>query len=376
MTIGYTNPGYPVQRTILNCCDGVDYRRSRSFESVLARVRGKLGLPNRGILKTGCTYFGGTADNKVDLFHFFNLIGCGLSKKPFVTTFETRLPRGLEAGDYWYGKAVEALASDRCRRLLALSDCTRKIQSRAFEQMGNRGLDDKVVVVHPPQKILVTESEICRKLESRRGVRFVFVGSAFWHKGGGEVVRALCRIRKSYPVELLLVGDIDFLDYASDAGVDSPSEVRRLVAENIDWITWRRRVPNNELLDLIKKCDVGLLPTRADTYGYSVLEFQAAGVPCITTDVRALPEINTEDCGWLLHVEKDEFGNASIESPEKVRALSETIETELRDVVASVLKDDSIIERKSMAAYQRVLMQHSPEKYGEALMSIYKDAIG
>lgn len=59
-------------RTILDRCKEVDYVRSRSFESMLARLRTKLHLPNRGILKTGCAYLGGTADKQVDLFHSFN----------------------------------------------------------------------------------------------------------------------------------------------------------------------------------------------------------------------------------------------------------------------------------------------------------------
>ena len=46
----------------------------------------------------------------------------------------------------------------------------------------------------------------------------------------------------------------------------------------------------------MSSCDVGLLPTWAESYGYSVLEMQACGLPVVTTNIRALPETNV--CGW------------------------------------------------------------------------------
>lgn len=57
---------------------------------------------------------------------------------------------------------------------------------------------------------------------------------------------------------------------------------------------------NDAVLEMIKTSDVGLLPTWQETYGFSVLEMQACGCPVITTNVRALPEINPENAGWLI----------------------------------------------------------------------------
>lgn len=52
----------------------------------------------------------------------------------------------------------------------------------------------------------------------------------------------------------------------------------------------------------MKKSDVGLLPTWADTYGYSVLEFQACGCPVISSNTRGLPEINNNEAGWIINM--------------------------------------------------------------------------
>ncbi|MFW2788163.1 glycosyltransferase, partial [Acinetobacter baumannii] len=62
---------------------------------------------------------------------------------------------------------------------------------------------------------------------------------------------------------------------------------------------------------------IGLLPTWADTFGYSVLEFQACGCPVISTDVRALSEINNNDIGWLINVDKNKYGEIVVDSYSK-----------------------------------------------------------
>ncbi len=79
---------------------------------------------------------------------------------------------------------------------------------------------------------------------------------------------------------------------------------------NREWINYFPQLPNSEVLDMMKKAHIGLLPTYADTYGYSVLEFQAAGCPVVTTNVRSLPEINDNDKGWLIEVPKNRMGEA------------------------------------------------------------------
>ncbi len=49
----------------------------------------------------------------------------------------------------------------------------------------------------------------------------------------------------------------------------------------------------------MRTADIGMLPSYADTYGFSVLEAQA-GNAVITTDIRALPEVNNPAVGWLI----------------------------------------------------------------------------
>ena len=54
------------------------------------------------------------------------------------------------------------------------------------------------------------------------------------------------------------------------------------------------------MLELLSGSHIGLLPSFAETYGYVVLEMQAAGVPVVTTDIRAFSEVNPDECGWRI----------------------------------------------------------------------------
>ena len=54
------------------------------------------------------------------------------------------------------------------------------------------------------------------------------------------------------------------------------------------------------------------------------MEFQACGLPRITTDVRALPEINNDKYGWLIQVAKN--GAVDLSSDESLHDLSARIE--------------------------------------------------
>lgn len=206
----------------------------------------------------------------------------------------------------------------------------------------------------------------------RYGLRFIFVGRDFFHKGGKESLNAILKVRREHPIELILIGDFNRHDYLTCDLCDDPLDVEKLINENQDWITYYPSLENAKVLELMKTCHVGLLPTRADTYGYSVLEMQACGLPVITTDVRALPEINNEECGWLIHVPKNAYGEAFYAMPEEIVALSQTIESQLEVIVKAICENSQQIREKAIASLKRIKEMHSPERYAEMLMQVYE----
>lgn len=379
MTIGYTNPGYPVRRTILDKCCNVQYVRAHPFRSAVAKflnISRLSSLQPFARVLNGCYYSGGVAERlrKVDLLHLFNDIVLPPCKKPYITTFETTLPRKFAAGTMTQ-KGYESLLSNQCRRLIALSTHARSRQFALDAEFGARELDKKITVLLPPQEALAIESDIQQRME-RGSFNVVFAGKDFFRKGGSEIVKALVQLRKDFNIEAYLIGDYGYFDYASSAGVDSPEEMWRLFSENKSWLHHFRRLPNNELMALAMSCHVGLLPTRDDTFGFSVLEFQACGLPCITTDIRALPEVNNEEIGWLVKVPRGPNGCADFSTIDKMRELSMVIEHGLVDKMRDAFSKPGTIAAKGMKALARIKCDHNPATYGEKLCQIYSEAMG
>jgi glycosyltransferase involved in cell wall biosynthesis len=120
---------------------------------------------------------------------------------------------------------------------------------------------------------------------------------------------------------------------------------------------------------------VGLLPTWADTYGLFVLEAQASGCPVITTDVRALAEINNSRIGWLIRVPKDALGEAIYATPENRLELSQKIQAGLEEIIRGIVEDPSVIASKGQAALERIRTEHDPQDYAEKLRQIYQAAL-
>ncbi len=112
-------------------------------------------------------------------------------------------------------------------------------------------------------------------------------------------------------------------------------------------------MPNQQVLELLKTCDVGLLPTYADTYGFSALEAQSAACPVISTDVRALPEINNTEVGWLINVPKNELGEAYYQTPEDRQVLSERIQSGLEHIIRGIVQEPTTIAKKGQAALEK-----------------------
>src|SRR5690606_873447 len=101
---------------------------------------------------------------------------------------------------------------------------------------------------------------------------------------------------------LNIVSSMNFGDYATHTNESHFELAQTIIDQFPNNIKHYKHLKNEEVLDLFKKTHVGLLPTWADSFGYSVLEAQACGCPVITTDIRALPEINNNDIGWLIKV--------------------------------------------------------------------------
>ncbi len=391
--LDYRMDYYTIKRIILNKVPGFDYVPVKDLYSISRRVALRF---NRLFEKTLFSTFNLNNQfedfdlNKVDVLHFSNGISYG--KTPWVSQFETILPRfdyllqrdkpvvvKNKRNQAMTQRGLEALAGDACKAIIAWSENAAKNQRNLLSEFPSEiaeAILSKMIVLAPPQDALVDEVTV-RTYSKENSIRFILVGAGFFRKGGREILNSFEKLVKEeeLPVKLVLVSRLHRDYYAAHETEADIAWAKEKIQANPDWIEYYETMPNQQVLELLKTCDVGLLPTYADTYGFSALEAQSAACPVISTDVRALPEINNTELGWLINVPKNELGEAYYQTPEDRQVLSERIQSGLEHIIRGIAQEPNIIAKKGQAALEKIKAQHDPVRYGEALREIYEKAV-
>jgi glycosyltransferase involved in cell wall biosynthesis len=395
--IGFSSDGYSSMRSVVGAIPDADYEQvrdlhgtAREFALAINRVTRKL-FGRKWLDPRDRKYrFDDFGLNRVGLLHLFN--ATSRRSTPWVSTFETVLPRlaktsrchsgpspgytGL-AGDRQIRQVMQLMAGSPCKRLIAMSHCSLNMQRELVSQYPEfrEAIEAKLIQLHPPQPILIDDPAE-KPLATDGPIRFMFVGSAFFRKGGFEILETFSELRakEGFDIDLTIVGSLRGKDYSVESNDHLVPQAQKLIDAAPDWIHWHRRAPNQAVLRMMKESHVGLLPTYADTYGYSLLEFQAAGCPVISTDVRALPEINNEDVGWMIPVPKNRLGQALYsDSPGRAR-VQECIREGLKRAVREIFRDKEAVIDKSGRSIARIRQQHSVDEFALRLSEIYHEA--
>jgi glycosyltransferase involved in cell wall biosynthesis len=305
--------------------------------------------------------------------HFFNSINLGSNN--WVVTFETTLPRLGNVSNIWYKIAVKQLAKNGCKKIIAISDCAYWRQKQFIKENFLEYYDDiiaKTVVLHPPQRCLI--KEYSEKKNPSNNIVFTIVGADFFRKGGREVLNVFDKLlTQKHNIVLNIVSSLEYDDYATNSTIEERDIAINIIKKYPNNIIHYTSLSNDNVLELLLSTHIGLLPTWADTYGYFVLESQAAGCPAITTNVRALPEINNESCGWVLEMPLNDKYDADINSKEKKVFFQQLLEKKLEHCILEIISNPNIIELKGKKALDRIKVFHSPEQYKKKLLDIYNE---
>ena len=327
----------------------------------------------------------------VDVLHLFN--GVSYNTVPWVTSFETAVPRFTEVMEglkrqkpqfsplqkWRFELAARAMASESCLAIIPISENAARAQRLVLGWMPPKyatAIAAKITVLHPPQAPII-KSFAEKEALPLRPLHFMFVGHDFFRKGGLEMLKAFIQVRKhsQIPIRLTIVSALRTRDYATRAGEKELAEARRLISANSEWITHYPSLPHAEVLALMKQAHVGLLPTYADSYGYAVLEFQAAGCPVITTEMGALAEVNSEERGWLIKVPRDHIGRAPYYTPEGRAAISKAIRNGVAAAIDEILQNPEMVRQKGKAALDYIRQNHDPMRHANTLREIYAQRV-
>jgi len=394
LKVGYSSDAYLSRRNIINIVDHYDYVKVYNIYTLLY----KLALMNKKILNcsmrdiSDINYsYNDLNLNKVDLLHFFNTISFG--KTPWITTFESIVPRFKTALSCHHGencdyssvinnrkilKALEALSGNSCKKLIAISECSLNMQKDFllhFPEYQSE-IESKLICLHPPQKTSVENFEN-KHLPMNKQIHFMFVGNDFFRKGGMEILETFIELRKSnhYDLKLTIVSSLTADNYATITSKTEVNDTKEIIGHNSKWINYYSYIPNSQVMEIMKSVHIGLLPTYADTYGFSVLEFQASGCPVISTNVRALPEINNNDSGWIIEIPRNRFGEAIYTNIEDRNEIGRLIKEKLKEVICEIMENRDLISIKADRAIKHIKDNHSPEKYSRKIGEIYNDAL-
>lgn len=308
---------------------------------------------------------------KANALHFFNKVSGGKTK--WISTFETALPRWDTSSE----KGLKLMAGKHCHQLIAMSQAAMDIQMHFLRQKPQflSEIEPKLRVLHPGQKVLINDYAE-KELPSDR-FEFTLIGNQIFSKGGREAVRMTQKLyAEGYPVRLNLISAMQTDNYATFTNEIDVESLKKEISEANNCVNFLGRVPNTEVLALLKKTHVSLLPTYADTYGYAVLEAQAAGCPVITTDIRALPEINRPECGWLIDVPKNHLRNGVLETAQNRQDFYDRVESGLYNAMKAAMDNPSLIADKGRLSLERIRKEHDPAEKASILEGIYDQALG
>lgn len=200
----------------------------------------------------------------------------------------------------------------------------------------------------------------------------------FFARGGAQLVDKLLDYKKTehnIKIKLIVVSKLNYGDYASRATFEDYYKYKTILEEE-DWIEWYKDLPNDKVINLIKSAHVGYLASLSETYGYSVLEMQACGVPVITTNIRSFPEINNDEVGWICKLPlRKGWDDADIDSEEGLANCKKTLSKELEFVIDNILENKERVIYKAINSWKRIKKDHDPIEYSNKLSSLYNKTI-
>lgn len=374
-SVGYLNPGYmdtnyAEHRLIIDKIEGMKYvKLPKELITVPCAGTEYENKIEEYIMRVEACYCPKEYIPEVSYIHTFNVI-CK-TDLDWCVSFETLLPRLPHMDDNSHrDMLIECMKKPNCKAMFALCENAYRFQEKCLQSYLSQDdvelLMQKTHVLHAPQATLVSAEDVERRGRDLSRIDLIFIGRDFFTKGGKQLINVLSRMENKYNFKLTLISSMKYNDYFTKSSYEDMVKYKEIIMQK-EWIDYYEFLPNEKVLELCKQAMVGLLPSIAETYGYVVLEMQAAGCPVITTNIRAFPELNNNECGWLCNIPVDENGMCNEHDMQK---LSPILEKELERVFEDIFRHPEQIKEKGKLALQRIRDMHDPGRYAERIKDI------
>lgn len=186
-----------------------------------------------------------------------------------------------------------------------------------------------------------------RNAYSSKASKLLFLGEVGARKGVYDLLEAVKRIDDQLPVEAQL------LLYGTNPDGDIQKRICNLGLDNrVRYCGWADREKKK---DVFSQTAVNILPSYHEGLPMTILEAMAHGIPCISTDVAAIPEAVDDQCGQLIQ-------------PGDVPALAEAI--------LGLSQDAAARQQMSKNAHLRAKKLFSMEAHMYNLLQMYAELLG
>ena len=307
-----------------------------------------------------------------------------VTSRPWVVTVEYA-SAFYSFDDDWFRNSLmrrglmRALRGKKCSGILAYSNAA--VNSLRFS-LGDSfdEISSKVRVIHhaiSPKYLSGNKGH--SKGEPRK---ILFVGNNFFDKGGRELFLAYKELRKSFDVELTLVTSVPKRHERLFEGIRSEIEREPGVSLLMGGISkqelWQKHYATASIF---------CLPTYVDTYPFVLLEAMANGIPIVTTNVCAIPEmVSHGNTSILVDAPISYYDHDSgIRSEGSVRRYEKAIfdsvafsgvVAELQKSLSRLLEDDSLRKRLGDNGYYEASQgKFSVPSRNQQLLEFYRDAL-
>jgi spore coat protein SA len=203
--------------------------------------------------------------------------------------------------------------------------------------------------------------------------QLLFVGRVSPEKGVHVLLDAFALVVAQYPdVELKIIGydtplSREFLRSLSDqpsvqelvhfCDAHYGSTLRATLSPEVRaHVHWLGAVPHAQVIEALSQTDILINPSFYESFGNSVIEAMAAGVPVVASAVGGMKEtVMPEQTGLLV-----EAGNAE----------------QLAAAILRLLQDETVCQNMGQAGRQRVSQRYTWEQIVEALLQQYGRLVG
>lgn len=248
-------------------------------------------------------------------------------------------------------KLKKELSNDNLKKIICISKACFNTASKLLNNEINR---EKLLQIYPcieDKKILI---EDLQKKSYRETLKLLFISSEFYLKSGKEILESF-KLLSDHKIELTIITDIKKLKKDDLEEIKNNKKIR-LLEFNLKF---------EELEKIYENSNILLHPTRQDSFALVILEALKNGIPCIGTDIYAIPEmIEDGKNGFLTEPKFLFFEKNNLPNPKVWNNREKTIYSEYCDEkIVTFLKENILKYFKD----RNLLFEHSKNSYFKSI---------